>query len=1837
MQEILAFLNQVKKSPVQPQVALSYILKIQNSINKSILGSQEKDVEYNLKQIWDFFFILIQNNSSSIQNAIIRCANLFLIRNYSFFPTQFEKLLHLQIKTRQSISIEKAQSNNSTQSDIPTEQIIPIEYDNAFCKYDNLILAIFTFISPQISAMRIDAFLERCNNYGLLSLFSMKGNSSIYSSAPLFISRLKKLDFEWHNDLLTEFLSKPIDYQQIKIVNSIIDNFPSLFPRILETHNYSLISYILSIHSNPSNSSNLLHQRYINLNNFDESEITLRALEKTTSVSEIDNLLTILNFDTNVSLTIQDEDVIFTTKSFTQSIPLKKLIDRSALYNFSDIPIEILIPNENDNYFILSTKFQRMALKTDVKNCQQMFAIFNEFLFGKSNSTYDEKVSTCLQSLPLCINIFGTLPEFPLFLKKIIFVEPISWIHASDITSIISALSSVHYQILGGLSAIITKLFTFALSFNTQLSSNAINAILRISDSNNCDQILTVIYYSIDDFDVHNVTVSFTLLSKLIKQNKIYLTTLTMFLDRSIEIALLYQFNLDVLQVIFRFIGTIKNKPKEITYQSNSKDNFNSLTEIAVSFIYAIIVFFTGSQPMVLNPIFQSRIDLSKLMFQNYLDTNEIENINFSLLFDIFNFLRAFSCDEYRNLPLLLFDNLINVFPQKISKFAIKFQDADADLESSFYKAFVYFSDKKDIEVGSIWCGVYLRLNNNSALNQQLIDKVNPVFENMASFAFSHPLKISEICLCTFSLFIMKCSPNKQNLPNLILGIDNDEIRKSILNYLYNQSTQEYLVLFPDSNLTFSRNTNQNSDDYSEDEEDEDDSQIDRDSDSEDFLIQEDRTLSFYKVTHQDLLNYKCPTEINMKSFKNYLVLTQLKFNLVFFDMNQLRMLAVTYFNCCDYESLWALILYCLRHCRNFPFNDFYDDFLLTPFKCYVKFFCSQKATTNTIEPNQINSVVSLVSNEFINRENIPFDITKNPPIEAFDEFLYYYDLFVNGNEQPNSKFALLSKTKSIDNRQSSGIPSEFQYSSQNQPKTQFSSQSKFHIPFLYEDKEYNLESICASSRHSTFHQPIYSNTSYSQPLINSDYLSFSQKNLMWILRTIQVVLELMNFSDSRSLYLNLPKPSKKVLKRILFCIPFLNLDLLRNDVDLLELSLYSIRKSDKLSHLRFCFLIMANSIFRISKNSYKIPFNTSKKNPENDPNQLKKLPDGKNFVINATFVGLFSTICTETNDLLPLDEVILCIRSISEEIYQSKSPKLLQVIKAFTSNQTENCSPSSHNLIMSNLLFITKTDEIDLPKQWAMYSQPHYRKIPSFFRRATSYLTLVILRTAKIQNYQPLKNPIGQFFDWKKEIARSFKSNLNQLLTIFNDFDNELSIRAYIRLDEVKRKQHLQLIPSNQSQSTFTAVFDENSDQNDENADNLISQIGERSENSLKKWNANSNLTTTESTHNFFIDESFYNCLSAIVQKSTSVFAISAVSKRLDTFLVNQKMAEFQKVQKLLPLLIDHFSPTSPQFKKLADYIHSFIVKHKIATVSFHRNKFKRANICPSKSHLRHSSLNFSSIIKKSTQDTEHADNSNSDSHLIPDMNQQPEVDHKPTSESMLIESRKTAKLSLESSKTLGFQLRRSKSLTYFTFDIDPNFDLTNGTIEASGYNIVNTTALPSYINCLSKLITKNEAPNDIVSRVTDGLLEWLRECHDFNSVYFSLYLYKWILMVSTLSGPQQALNLACVAFPKYCNSFFPLFTAILAYLNEYKVECQEKEKTDPKEKVTINETFDMFKTLLISISATSTCKAHSYALQLLANEEHVKEALDLAQFDEDCDESNEIIAFIEQNKIEQ
>lgn len=115
---------------------------------------------------------------------------------------------------------------------------------------------------------------------------------------------------------------------------------------------------------------------------------------------------------------------------------------------------------------------------------------------------------------------------------------------------------------------------------------------------------------------------------------------------------------------------------------------------------------------------------------------------------------------------------------------------------------------------------------------------------------------------------------------------------------------------------------------------------------------------------------------------------------------------------------------------------------------------------------------------------------------------------------------------------------------------------------------------------------------------------------------------------------------------------------------------------------------------------------------------------------------------------------------------------------------------------------------------------------------------------------------------------------------------------------------------------------------------------------------------------------------------------------------------------------------------------------------------------------------------------------------------------------------------------------------------------------------------------------------------------------------------VYEWCATLSRYTGFSHLLRVLTQEIFKRCNRFFPVFVGVARFIKKFAVSHDSGQ-------------LEQIRTELLNVSTPmeKACKAHAMALRLLAGNNGMKTALDLAQFDHDCPESDKILTGLTQS----
>lgn len=138
-----------------------------------------------------------------------------------------------------------------------------------------------------------------------------------------------------------------------------------------------------------------------------------------------------------------------------------------------------------------------------------------------------------------------------------------------------------------------------------------------------------------------------------------------------------------------------------------------------------------------------------------------------------------------------------------------------------------------------------------------------------------------------------------------------------------------------------------------------------------------------------------------------------------------------------------------------------------------------------------------------------------------------------------------------------------------------------------------------------------------------------------------------------------------------------------------------------------------------------------------------------------------------------------------------------------------------------------------------------------------------------------------------------------------------------------------------------------------------------------------------------------------------------------------------------------------------------------------------------------------------------------------------------------------------------------------------------------------------------------KNKLKEDIVS---DFITQWMQECKKYDCYYMSEIIYEWENLIFQFYGLEQLLNYACYQFFKYIPRFFPLYIGLSRFIRKNYKSASDDDK-------------EMIRQYLQNSAMIIPTRAHSLSTLLVTEIEYSKEALELASYPEDCEESEKLI----------
>ena len=490
-----------------------------------------KIIDY-LRLAWKLLINESSNDSSSIRLASYRATGAFLTRITPFYP----EMMHVSF------------------SDVCLLSTIDV-------KSSAIIASSFAFISNYLAPPFLQKFLK---STPVVHHFACD-NQVFAEHLEVIIKQLGHLGIDWLKNLLMYLLNKLDEEIEsrylIKSIVVIIGHHPKLFINIiLDFTNKNLKKFIGLI-------SYITMNRKNELLDVDLSNIAFEALDiinsNQSSHAEIDSSLQILAFS-SVSFNVQFEKINDDTcclkvyndnKSKSSEIPIGKLITKPSFY-LLHLPLEFLVPNENDSLMILNCKFDSLATH-DKLNVLDVFEIFEKF----SKAEYINYTSSVFDGFGLIINKF--LDEIPIerigsVIRNYLYSKQVSWFHSFGKLKVVQKLNiDLFKQNFGENSFLELVNFVFDLCFceNIQLSNYAMETIHLILPENGFNMLLKLNLQKCDFFNPQKIYQSVKLMELFIKKKYLKLPEFKAYSELLMESLFLFTGNLNIISEILKFFS----------------------------------------------------------------------------------------------------------------------------------------------------------------------------------------------------------------------------------------------------------------------------------------------------------------------------------------------------------------------------------------------------------------------------------------------------------------------------------------------------------------------------------------------------------------------------------------------------------------------------------------------------------------------------------------------------------------------------------------------------------------------------------------------------------------------------------------------------------------------------------------------------------------------------------------------------------------------------------------------------------------------------------------------------------------------------------------------------------------------------------------------------------------------------------------------------------------------------------------------------------------------------------------------------------------------------------
>ena len=620
------------------------------------IGVKEDLLSGLFRKIWEILFKCSASQSSTVRMTTYSTTSMFLLKLGPFAPLLLR----------------------STFGDATMAHAV--EHSSSV-----LVIAVFSFLSHFVAPVQLETFLEKTQIF-----HQFVCQESITSEhLPNIVNNLGNLSIEWFQGLLLALLGANKAQESrmvIKAIGSVVKRNPEVLMNCLLEQEcpLSLASYILQ--------SVPIDQTKVDLSQFAFSAFdALRQPAESRSISSVDDAFMVMSRIETQTVKVRH------IEGYKFEIELEgygkvefedeKAMQRPGFYSLP-LPHQFLIPKEDDSCAVIGAKLNTLGRqirdKNVVMNVEEEIQIFDKI----ASYGYDDRTSGVLQSLALCVNSLianAKSSRLSNILRRVLFVEPKSWFHASDMLAVIREIDPKLIPVVfgrSGFNEILQTVLKFCLNPNEDLSRSSFQVISKLTTEATFREVTQFVADNTDFFDAFSLQKHLLILAGLITANFNYdRSHLRSFTDTILEVFPYHADDIYVLGSIYQFL----------TYVDISKYSLMKLQDVftsAAAILSAALVFLEGAKKMtsVPEPVQRKYTDMVK----KYLKTKTVEvvttecyayRIHFACIYSATTFLLTLPVGLVNaNFALAVCMHMFRYFPLECTRF--------------FYSRYKYYEPK---------------------------------------------------------------------------------------------------------------------------------------------------------------------------------------------------------------------------------------------------------------------------------------------------------------------------------------------------------------------------------------------------------------------------------------------------------------------------------------------------------------------------------------------------------------------------------------------------------------------------------------------------------------------------------------------------------------------------------------------------------------------------------------------------------------------------------------------------------------------------------------------------------------------------------------------------------------------------------------------------------------------------------------------------------------------------------------------------------------------------------------------------------------------------------------